>query len=191
MRLLKNAGADRVIDLLEPALQPGGQFDVVTPAFSLFAFSALQSRLAGLLHSHIVIPTVDGGLGLLGNEADRPARNQLQSRWLARRCAEWAKATAMVRVATGKVPQGLAVVRDAGGAARQVVISSIISSGRRIWPGCVASPMKPFQTKRPGRWFLSGSSAPSTMRPTGPSMARTPLTPRATFAACVTWRCCR
>jgi hypothetical protein len=30
MRLLKNAGADRVIDLLEPALQPGGQLDVVT-----------------------------------------------------------------------------------------------------------------------------------------------------------------
>ena len=137
MRLLKNAGIDRVIDLLEPALQPGGQFDVVTPAFSLFAFSALQSRLAGLLHSHIVIPTVDGGLGLLGNEADRPARNQLQSRWLARQCAEWAKATAMVRVATGKVPQGVAVVRDAGGAARQVVMGAfgLTSDGLGITPG--------------------------------------------------------
>ena len=67
MRLLKNVGADRVIDLLEPALQPGGQLDVVTPEFSLFAFAALQSRLAGLEHSQIVIPTVDGGLGLLGN----------------------------------------------------------------------------------------------------------------------------
>ncbi len=41
MRLLKNTGTDRVIDLLEPKLQQDGQLDVVTPEFSLFAFSAL------------------------------------------------------------------------------------------------------------------------------------------------------
>ena len=46
MRLLKNTGADRVIDLLDPKLQKDGQLDIVTPEFSLFAFSALQAKLA-------------------------------------------------------------------------------------------------------------------------------------------------
>ena len=34
MRLLKNTGTDRVIDLLDPKLQKDGQLDVVTPEFS-------------------------------------------------------------------------------------------------------------------------------------------------------------
>ena len=105
MRLLKNTGTDRVIDLLDPKLQKDGQLDVVTPEFSLFAFSALQSKLATLKQSNIVIPSVDGELRLLGNEADRPARNQLLSRWLAKQCAEWAKGTAEIRLAKGKVPR--------------------------------------------------------------------------------------
>lgn len=137
MRLLKNTGADRVIDLLDPKLQKDGQLDIVTPEFSLFAFSALQAKLAALKQSNIVIPSVDGELKLLGNEADRPARNQLLSRWLAKRCAEWAKGKAEVRVAKGKVPQGVAVVRDSNGAAQQVVMGSfgLTSDGLGITPG--------------------------------------------------------
>lgn len=137
MRLLKNSGADRVIDLLDPKLQQGGQLDVVTPEFSLFAFSALHPKLATLKQSNIVIPSVDGELKLLGNDADRPARNQLLSRWLAKRCAEWAKGSAEIRLAKGKVPQGVAVVRDSNGAAQQVVMGSfgLTSDGLGITPG--------------------------------------------------------
>lgn len=137
MRLLKNTGADRVIDLLDPKLQKDGQLDIVTPEFSLFAFSALQAKLVTIRQSNIVIPSIDGELRLMGNEADRPARNQLLSRWLAKRCAEWAKGKAEVRVARGKVPQGVAVVRDSNGAAQQVVMGffGLTSDGLGITPG--------------------------------------------------------
>lgn len=137
MRVLKNSGTDRLIDLLEPKLQKDGQLDLITPEFSLFAFSALQSKLESLKQSNIVLPAVDGELKLLGNEADRAARNQLQSRWLAKRCAEWSKAKAEIRLAKGKVPQGVAVIRDATGAAQQVVMGSfgLTSDGLGITPG--------------------------------------------------------
>lgn len=69
MRVLKNSGTDRLIDLLEPKLQKDGQLDLITPEFSLFAFSALQSKLESLKRSNIVLPAVDGELKLLGNEA--------------------------------------------------------------------------------------------------------------------------
>lgn len=62
MRLLKNSGVDRVIDLLAPMLLKDGQLDVVTPEFSLFAFSALQAKLAILKQGNIVIPPVDSEL---------------------------------------------------------------------------------------------------------------------------------
>lgn len=137
MRLLKNSGTDRLIDLLDPKLQKDSQLDLITPEFSLFAFSSLQSKLEAMKQSKIVIPAVDGELRLLGNEADRAARNQLQSRWLAKRCAEWTKAKAEIRLAKGKVPQGVAVVRDASGAAQQVVMGSfgLTSDGLGITPG--------------------------------------------------------
>jgi len=41
MKLIRNTGTDRVIDLLRPQLTAGRQCDIVTPAISLFAFSAL------------------------------------------------------------------------------------------------------------------------------------------------------
>lgn len=137
MRLLKNSGTDRLVDLLDPKLQKDSQLDLITPEFSLFAFSALQSKLETLKQSNIVLPAVDGELKLLGNEADRAARNQLQSRWLAKRCAEWSKAKAEIRLAKGKVPQGVAVIRDATGAAQQVVMGSfgLTSDGLGITPG--------------------------------------------------------
>lgn len=137
MRLLKNTGADRVIDLLGPQLEKGFQLDVVTPGFSLFAFAELQDRLGALKRANIVLPSVDSDLGLLGNTADRPARNQLLSRWLAKRCAEWVQTKTEIRIAQDKIPQGVAVVRDGGTQARQVVMGSfgLTTDGLGITPG--------------------------------------------------------
>ena len=43
--------------------------------------------------ARLVLPPNDAELGLLGTEADRAARNRLQGRWLAGRCAEWVENT--------------------------------------------------------------------------------------------------
>ena len=34
MKIVRNAGTDRVVDLLRPSLTAGGQLDVVTPSLS-------------------------------------------------------------------------------------------------------------------------------------------------------------
>ena len=61
----------------------------------------------------------------------------LQTAWLAKQCAEWMQAQVEVRRATAKVPQGTVVVRDAQGAAQQVVLGSISIStdGLGLTPG--------------------------------------------------------
>ncbi len=55
MRLLKNSGTDRLIDLVDPKLQKDGQLNLITAEFSLFAFSALQSKLETLNLSNIML----------------------------------------------------------------------------------------------------------------------------------------
>lgn len=45
MRFVSNVGSDRVLDLVRPWMQPGHQLDMVSPMFSLFAYSALLDEL--------------------------------------------------------------------------------------------------------------------------------------------------
>ena len=45
MRFVSNAGSDRVLDLIRPWIQRGHQIDMVSPAFSLFAYSELLDEL--------------------------------------------------------------------------------------------------------------------------------------------------
>jgi hypothetical protein len=137
MRLVQNSGLDRVVDLIRPNLKPGSQLDVVTPSLSLFAFSEMQSALSSLKRVQMVLPLEDGGLGFLGCEADRAARNQLRMRWLARRCAEWVAEKVELRRAKGSVPQGVAVLRDAKAIPQQVILGSfsLSTDGLGITPG--------------------------------------------------------
>ena len=113
MRIVRNAGTDRVLDLARPGITPGGELDIVSPAFSLFAFADLHEDLFKGGHARLVLPPDDADLALLGGTADRGRRNQLQLRWLAARCAEWLITNAEVRRAASSVPQGALVLRDA------------------------------------------------------------------------------
>ncbi|WP_367885527.1 helicase-related protein [Pseudogemmatithrix spongiicola] len=137
MRLVANAGSDRVIDIFSSALQPGRRLDLVTSSLSLFAFAELRAPLSRLGHSRLVLPRSGSDLLLLGSEQDRAARNRLQQRWLARSLAEWLRTTVEVRRARGAVPQGTAVVRDASGAPLNVVLGSLSLStdGLGLAPG--------------------------------------------------------
>jgi hypothetical protein len=89
VKLIRNTGADRVIDLLRPQLTPGRQLDVVTPALSLFAFSEIRREMDELVGCRLLLPSASAELALLGTDADRAARNRLQTRWLASRLSQW------------------------------------------------------------------------------------------------------
>ena len=137
MKLVQNRGNDRVIDLIRPHLLPGCQLGCVTPSLSLFAYAELRDALAKLQGVQLILPPAADDLQFLGAEGDRAARNRLQARWLANQCAAWVASKVALRCAHGRVPQGAAVLRDASGAARQVVLGSfaLSSEGLGLAPG--------------------------------------------------------
>jgi Helicase conserved C-terminal domain/SNF2-related domain len=137
MKLVRNAGTDRVIDLLRPELKPGRQLDVVTPSFSLFAFSEMLSELTSLVGCRLLIAPIDGDLGVLGSAADRASRNRLETRWLSSRVEGWLRSNAEVRQAPGAVPQGAFVVRDGESQPVQALLGSLSLStdGLGLTPG--------------------------------------------------------
>ncbi|MDP2319900.1 MAG: helicase-related protein [Acidobacteriota bacterium] len=137
MRILRNAGTDRVLDVIKPELFAGGRLDVVSPTLSLFAFETLRDQLSQLAGTRLVLPSDMTGLGLAGGVEDRAGRNRLQVPWLAALCERWVSREVEVRSATGPVPQGAMVVRDAAGAPRRVAFGSLslTTEGLGMVPG--------------------------------------------------------
>jgi SNF2 family DNA or RNA helicase len=115
VKIVRNVGVDRVVDLARSKIIPEGEIDIVSPSFSLFAFSELHDDLEKVDRARVVLPPDGGDLSLLGSDADRIRRNQLQLRWLAAQCAEWLSRKAEVRRATMSIPQGSLVLRDSAG----------------------------------------------------------------------------
>ncbi len=74
MKLIRNTGADRVIDLLRPQLTAGHHLDVITPTVSLFAFAGIQREMSALVGCRLLLPSARAELSLLGSDADRAAR---------------------------------------------------------------------------------------------------------------------
>lgn len=99
MRLVRNAGNDRVLDLIQAHLAPGRRLDLMSDAASLFAFEAIRASGTDLVGSRWIVPGAGGDLALLGDDADRPARNRLQAAHVARQMAEWLRQSAEVRAA--------------------------------------------------------------------------------------------
>ena len=137
MRIVSNTGTDRVVDHILPWLQPGSRIDMASQALSLHAFGELATELARMAHGRLVLPPGDVELGFFGTEGDRSARNRLQGRWLATRCADWVERTVEVRRADRPVPQGAVVLRNGDGSPRQAVLGSFSFStdGLGLTPG--------------------------------------------------------
>ena len=159
MKILRNTGTERVIDLIRPWLKPGNQLDVVTSSLSLFAFAEILEQASKLAKARLLLPPDGAELAFLGTEADRTARNRLQTRWLAKRCAGWIEDKAEVRRANGAVPQGAIVLRDGDARPRQVVLGSFAFStdGLGIAPGNPLSLIQASETADEGnllsQWF--------------------------------------
>jgi SNF2 family DNA or RNA helicase len=111
MKLIKNSGNDRVIDILRESLDGGAALAVASPHFSLFAYGEIQSYLRNLDKIRIVLP--DGEINktaLLESDHDRAHRNRLQTHWLAKQCADWIKASVDIRGVRTTLPQSTILV---------------------------------------------------------------------------------
>ena len=160
MKLVQNTGNERVADLIQPLLGACRSLDAVTPDWSIFAAAAL---LLPVLRSggrcRFVLPADTPALSLLGSAADRPARNRLQSRWLASRLQSCLSGRADIKVVDGPIPQGALVIRDG---AEQPLLSltgslSLTSEGLGLAPGNPLSLIQASETPEEAlllsRWF--------------------------------------
>ncbi|MBX9401008.1 DEAD/DEAH box helicase family protein [Lysobacter sp. BMK333-48F3] len=159
MKIIRNVGAERVIDLVRTGMLSGHHLDAVTPALSLFAFAELMTEAARLEKARLLLPHEGADLAPLGSEGDRASRNQLQTRWLAKRFSEWLAAKAEVRRAVGGVPQAALVLRDAQAHPRQVVLGSFALSteGLGTTPGnplsLIQASETPEESQHLSQWF--------------------------------------
>lgn len=165
MKLVRNTGSDRVIDLIRPSLGPGNQLDIVTPVLSLFSFSEVLREMDGLARCRLLLPPASADLEMLGTVADRAARNRLQTRWLAKRLARWLAEKTEVRRAVSSVPQGAFVIRDGAAQPLQVLLGSLAFStdGLGLTPGNPLSLIQASETPEEARllsqWFDTQWSA--------------------------------
>lgn len=146
MKFVRNAGTDRVLELVRPWLKSDHQLDMVSQSLSLFAFAEVLAELPRIAQARLVVPPMPASaskrneqeqLGLLGTPADRTSRNKLLAPWLARKLAAWLESKAEIRHAHGPIPQGTLVLRDGQGQAQQAALGSFsfTSEGLGITPG--------------------------------------------------------
>lgn len=165
MRLVRNTGKDRVVDLIRPSLGPQRRVDVVTSALSLHAFAELLAELSEAGRCRFVLPPNHADLSLLGSSADRPARNRLEARGLARRLIGWLEEKAEVRRAIGPVPQGSIVICDEDARALVGLLGSLTFSteGLGLAPGNPLSLIQASETREEAQllsqWFDAQWSA--------------------------------
>lgn len=111
MRVIPNAGSDRVIDVLRKELADSVECDIITSVLSVFAFESLRNEVSSLDRCRLLVPCAGNPLELLGTSADLPFRNRLQTRWLADELAQWIEKVAEVYLASDKIPQGAIILR--------------------------------------------------------------------------------
>ena len=159
MRIVSNTGTDRVVDFIRPWLRSGYQIDLASEALSLHAFGELAEKLSQMANARLVLPPNDAELSIFGSDADRAARNRLQGRWLAGRCADWIEKTVEVRRAARPVPQGAVVLRNGDGSPQQAVLGSFSFStdGLGLGPGnplnLIQASETPEESERLCQWF--------------------------------------
>lgn len=159
MKIISNAGDERVIDLIRPGMKPGHGLDAVTSTLSLFAYADLMREAGNLEKARLLLPRAGVDLAPLGSESDRRARNMLQTKWLARHFAEWLRAKVEVRRAVGSVPQGALVLRDGIGEPQQAVLGALALSteGLGTTPGNPLNLIQASETSEESRlisqWF--------------------------------------
>ncbi len=86
----------------------------------------------------MVLPDSQGGdLALLGGPTDRPFRDRLAARWLAKQCADWLNKKADVRCVAGIIPQATLIAGNREGSPERVITGNcaFTTDGLGITPG--------------------------------------------------------
>ena len=137
MRLIKNTGTERVIDEVRSSMTAATSLDLASPTWSLFAYDELRNQLSDISQARILLPTTSRTpMQFLGKEEDRPYRNGLRIRAIARACAEWIEARSAVRYALGILPQSAIIVRGEGAPGKAVTgACSFTTEGLGLTPG--------------------------------------------------------
>lgn len=138
MKLIDNTGTNRVIDVLRQVTQSGATWGIATPALSLFAFAEIRKLLSHVAHSRLILSlNADGDLTFLGAAFDRESRNRLQTRWLARECANWIREKTEVRFSSSPLPQSAYFIRHSDMARSRVIAGHcpLTTDGLGLTPG--------------------------------------------------------
>jgi hypothetical protein len=137
MKLVRNTGTDRVIDMIRSGIGHGHRLDMLTPVLSLFAFAEINREVQDLAGCRLLLPPNRSDLAFLGTAIDRPLRNRLQARWLAKRLIQWLENTVEVRRALSPIPQSTFVIRNSNGHPLQALLGSLAFSadGLGLAPG--------------------------------------------------------
>lgn len=137
LRFISNTGRDRVFDNIQRSLGGTGAAHIVTPSFSLFAWDALRTSMAGSMSVKLVLPRDIDAVALLGSPADREARNRLNAPYLAGKFAEQLQQDVQVRGTSGHIPQGLVVAMEPGGNAKSGWLGAlaVTTDGLGLTPG--------------------------------------------------------
>lgn len=114
MRLIKNIGNERVVDLLLAGEQiDDPQLDVMSPALSIFSYAALLPGITGIKRCRMLLPEKCEPHTLLGGALDRSKRNALRSRWIANELLCWLTSKVELRYVSHSIPQGAFIIRNA------------------------------------------------------------------------------
>ena len=135
MKLLLNSGKERVIDWLREWVTPGSTLDMMSPAFSLYAFAEARDLVTKAAKSRILLGDPSSvEKALFGGATDIGARGRLQNRWLAKSAAEWLRKNAEVRHTVVSPPQSLIVASGTSGSQAVTGACAFTSEGLGITP---------------------------------------------------------
>jgi SNF2 family DNA or RNA helicase len=138
MRILTNHSADRAIDVLASMLSVDGRLDGASPSISLFALQALRDGLPSMSATRLMLPGAERTeQSLLGSEAERASRNQLDAQRLARECAAWLRAKAEIKSAPSGLQQAALISRADDGSPRGAMVGdcALTAEGLGLAPG--------------------------------------------------------
>ena len=160
MKLLQNSGKQRVIDELASINRETIQLDLATSGFSLFAFAEVHLLLSELINARLLLSLPDhipADLG--GGPEERPNRNRLIVRSLARECAKWIEQNAEVRFSPFPLPQSAFIPFTSLEVPRKAIIGQcpLTLQGLGLAPspplGLIQATDEPAETSIFAAWF--------------------------------------